>query len=266
MALTGLYAIHIELTSKCNKNCWICGRRKIERDYPELVTNYGDMDIALVEKIAKQVPEGILIHFHNNGEPLLYPHLLKALDLFGHCIRHFDTNGKLLMKQYSSIIERCEVITVSVIPNDPDGDEQYEIVKKFLEDRGNRKPRVIIRFNGDVLDKRRWIDLGVMTIDRILHSPMGSYDYEKKVVIPEVGFCLEILNHLSIDRFGKVSPCVRFDPEDKLIIGDLNTQTLEEIWNGKKRKEYLQKHIDGKRNEIPLCNECEYWGIPRGLL
>ena len=28
--------LNIELTSRCNKNCWMCGRRKVDRDYPEI--------------------------------------------------------------------------------------------------------------------------------------------------------------------------------------------------------------------------------------
>lgn len=43
MALNGLGTINIELTSRCNKNCWMCGRRKVDREYPELALNYGDM-------------------------------------------------------------------------------------------------------------------------------------------------------------------------------------------------------------------------------
>ena len=49
MALNGLGTINIELTSRCNKNCWMCGRRKVDR---ELALNYGDMDFDLVKHIA----------------------------------------------------------------------------------------------------------------------------------------------------------------------------------------------------------------------
>ena len=57
--LDGLANINIELTSRCNKKCWMCGRRKIERDYPELALQYDDIDFALVQKIAKQLPPNV---------------------------------------------------------------------------------------------------------------------------------------------------------------------------------------------------------------
>ena len=63
----GLSTVNIELTSRCNKSCWMCGRRKIDREYPEIAMDYGDMDFSLVKKIAKQLPEGIVVQFHNNG-------------------------------------------------------------------------------------------------------------------------------------------------------------------------------------------------------
>ncbi len=263
--LTGLYAIHLELTSRCNKSCWMCGRRKIDRDYPDIAIKYGDMDINLVRRIAKQIPAGILMHFHNNGEPLVYPYFAIALRAFKHCIRHFDTNGKLLVEKANEIIDNCDAVTVSVIPKDPESDKQYETVKEFLKIKRDRKPRLLVRFNGDVNKSERWKNLRIMIINRILHAPMGSYNYEKRIVKPEIGICLEVLNHLAIDRFGNVSNCVRFDYKKELVIGNLNKQTLDEIWNSKERKEMVKKHINGERNTLPLCKECDYWGIPRGL-
>jgi 2-iminoacetate synthase ThiH len=42
--LNGLFNINVELTDRCNKTCWICGRRKRERENPDLKLYYGDMD------------------------------------------------------------------------------------------------------------------------------------------------------------------------------------------------------------------------------
>ena len=85
--LDGLSTVNIELTSRCNKCCWMCGRRKVDRLYPELKKNYGDMDFKLLETIEEQLPDDIVIQFHNNGEPLLYPRLNDALKLFNNRIR-----------------------------------------------------------------------------------------------------------------------------------------------------------------------------------
>ena len=77
----GLANVNIELTNRCNKKCWMCGRRKVEKDYPELVLNYGDMDFELVARIADQLPPDIVVQLHNNGEGLLYPRFGEAASL-----------------------------------------------------------------------------------------------------------------------------------------------------------------------------------------
>ena len=68
---SGLTTVNLELTSRCDKNCWMCGRRKIDREHPEIAINYGDMDFRLVEQIAFQLSPNIVAQFHNNGESRL---------------------------------------------------------------------------------------------------------------------------------------------------------------------------------------------------
>ena len=97
--MNGLTTINVELTNKCNKNCWCCGRRAREKDNPNLILEYSDMDFALIEKIAKQAPDNIVIQLHNNGESLLYPRFGDAVKLFSKQITNVVTNGKLLVEK-----------------------------------------------------------------------------------------------------------------------------------------------------------------------
>jgi radical SAM protein with 4Fe4S-binding SPASM domain len=231
--------------------------RKRDKDH---IIDYGDMDFNLLEKIASETPNGTLVQFHWNGEPTLYPRLKDALGLFKHCIRQFDTNGKLLVHKADEIIDNLDVLTVSVIENDL---TQYNIVEAFNKIKKSRKPRMIYRCLGDVYSGI-WRQLQGDIVKRVLHAPEGSFDYEKEVVKPEHGICLDMFDHLAIDRFGNVSPCVRYDPEGENIIGNINDDSLMDIWNGKTRKDMLQKHINGDRNLINFCSRCNYFGIPVG--
>ena len=36
MAFEGLAVVNVELNNTCNKACWICGRRKREKEHPEM--------------------------------------------------------------------------------------------------------------------------------------------------------------------------------------------------------------------------------------
>nr|MCK4929850.1 SPASM domain-containing protein [Nanoarchaeota archaeon] len=262
--LNGLSTVNVELTSRCNKNCWCCGRRRIERDYPELTLKYGDMDFELVKKIAKQLPPNIMVQLHNNGEGTLYPKFGEAVKLFHRQITNIVTNGKLLVEKADEIIDNLDTITISILENDPEADEQYKTIKEFLRLKGDRKPQVVFRLNGDV-DSSRYEKFGCTITRRILHAPLGSFNYKKRdPTIPEVGICLDFLNHMAINSHGKVSICVRFDPKGLGVIGDANKQSLEEIWNSEKRMKWLEYHKQGRRDKVPLCSYCHFWGVPTG--
>ena len=258
-----LSTVNVELTSRCNKNCWMCGRRKIDRNYPETKTNYGDMEFQLIKSVAKQLPKRIVVQFHDNGEPLLYPRFKEAIGLFNRQIKCMDTNGKLIVEKADEIIGSLDTLTISTFENDGEADEQYMLIKKFLKIKGDRKPNVIIRCLGK-MNLDRYKKLGCILATRILHSPMGSFKYEKNPTVPEIGICLDLISHMVIRKDGKVSICVRFDPMGLGVIGDCTKTALIDIWNGPKRKKWLKYHIEGNRNKVPLCRCCEFWGVPTG--
>ncbi|OGV37064.1 MAG: hypothetical protein A2X48_04440 [Lentisphaerae bacterium GWF2_49_21] len=263
--LSGLANINIELTSRCNKNCWICGRRKVERDMPELALKYGDMPFELVRKIVRQLPRNVVVQLHNNGEPLLYPEFGKAVALFKNQITNIVTNGKLLLEKADEIIGNLDTMAISVFEKDPEADEQFRIIEKFFEIKRDRKPYTILRLNGDV-DEARYQKFGSVFAKRALHAAMGSFSYKKaSPTVPEIGICLDFLHHLAINSLGEVSICVRFDPKRLGVIGNVNTQTLDDIWNSDKRLKWLGLHKSGKRKNIPLCSFCEFWGVPTGV-
>jgi len=238
----------------------MCGRRKLEKEYPEI--KWGDMDYELVKRIAHQLPNDIVVQFHDNGEPLLYPSFGEALLLFQGQVRCLDTNGKLLLEKAGEIIGNLDTITISTFEKDPECYEQLSILKKFLKIKGDRKPGVIIRCLGDVQLRKAYEETGCIIANRVLHAPEGSFKYRKPPAVPEIGICLDFLNHFAIKRDGYVAHCVRFDPHRKGIIGDANTTSLEDIWNGKVRALYKSFHIKGERKKVPLCETCDYWGCP----
>jgi len=240
----------------------MCGRRKVEIDYPELTLKYGDMDYSLIKKISTQLPPGIVVQLHNNGEALLYPRFGDAVKLFRKQITNIVTNGKLLVEKADEIINNLDTLAISIIENDPEADEQHAIINKFLKIKGEKKPFVILRLNGEV-DTKKYQKFGLIMATRILHSPLGSFNYRRNVpTIPEIGMCWDFLHHLAINKNGLVSICVRFDPKGLGVIGDANKEPLLKIWNNSKRTKWLNLHKKGLRNKIPLCSYCHFWGVP----
>jgi len=81
----------METTTRCNASCFYCGRPK---------TNH-DMDFELFKAIIDLVPNTKEIHLNTRGEPLLYPHLIEALEYCKERDKRvqFYTNGSLLTRR-----------------------------------------------------------------------------------------------------------------------------------------------------------------------
>ncbi len=262
MAFNALGTINIELTSRCNKNCWMCGRRKVDREYPELALDYGDMDFGLVEELSRQIPPGIVVQFHRDGDALMYPRFGEAVSLFPKNIRNIVTNGKLLVAKAGEIIDNLETLSISIFENDEEAEEQKELIAEFLSIKGIRKPYVTLRLIGEV-DQTPYEKFGQRFVRRVLHNPMGSFGYVKRSpCVPEIGICWDFLQHPCINRKGDMYICVRFDPSGLGRLGNVSQQSVEEMWNGEQRRHWLALHVAGRRNEVPLCSKCEYWGVP----
>ena len=114
------------------------------------------------------------------------------------------------------------------------------------------------------MDLDKYKELGCIIATRVLHAEMGSFKYKKTPTVPEIGICLDLLNHIAITRDGKVSICVRLDPRELGVIGDCTTAPLVDIWNSPRRRAWIKHHIEGRRDKVPLCSYCEFWGVPTG--
>lgn len=249
--------INIELTSRCNKHCSFCSRW--QNDKPK-----GDISLELLEKIEPQLDDHIVVHLHNNGEPLLYPHLWRVFEIYKNKITQFDTNGILLIDKAEQI-KKANIISVSIVQDDRLAKEQMEIIKEYVKIKPDNQ-RFLARCVGDI-DYERMNEikkLGLPIIKRVIHDKSGRNSYTKEVIKPEDYICRDFLNHPAIDYLGNFYICVKYDRYGRGIIGNVNIESIKEIWYGSKRHEYLKHHLNGERELVPFCKDCEYYGYPNG--
>lgn len=262
VSLSGLSQINLELSSRCNKTvlCAFCGHQDANIN-PGLV--YGDIEFSLLERVRSQLTPGIVVQFHRDGEPTVYPRLRDALSLFSGFVTSVVTHGENLVRRANDLINLCTTLTVSVFRGDPDGPMQFEIVKEFLRLKGVQSPMVLIKIVGDYPNSP-WEDLHVPIIRRLIHQPTGNTKYAHHApTIPEVGICLDALHHPSIDWRGRVFLCNRLDPADANYLGSLREQSLESIWNGERRRVWVLAHSQGRRDlASDLCKTCTFYGVP----
>ena len=60
---------------------------------------------------------------------------------------------------------------------------------------------------------------------------------------------------LNVHFDGNVVPCC-IDYNDEVVLGNVENETLQEIWNGTKMQLFRRLHLDGKQNTISLCKNC----------
>ncbi len=263
--LTGLRQVNIELTSRCDRHtlCAFCGHQD-RKTNPNL--QFGDMDFKLLYSIYEQIAPPIVASFHRDGDPLVYPSLGEALYLFKEFPVSIVTHGEALNRRADDIIDKCTTVTVSVIPNDPDRDIQLASIAGFLRKKGALRPMFQLKFVGAIEPKAviEYEKFGVPIIGRALHSKKGSFLYHRiEPAVPEIRVCLDFLGNPTVDWRGRVFACNRLDTESRGQIGDLNEQSLDEIWNGPVRQAMLQAHLAGRRDLANnLCKACTFWGIP----
>lgn len=279
--------INIEPTNQCNLRCNMCPRQDQTRAV-------GEMDIALFEKIADEISRHAPaeVRLHKDGEPLMAPHIFDFIEYIKtvapSTLLNMDTNALLLDEEKAARIldSRLDVLLFSVNAATADtykkvrGSTKYDKmianIERFLamrKERGHVWPRVKVQLivMADTKDeiglfKEQW---GGHEVD-VLLIPAINWGGHR----PEVGSlmrlprrrypCTFLFNSFSVNWDGKVSFC-NVDFDHLGIIGDLNEQTIEEIWKGPGFARYRELHKKRKWGEVDLCRECNYWAYTRNV-
>jgi radical SAM protein with 4Fe4S-binding SPASM domain len=236
-----------------------------------------------------------LLQLYKDGEPLIhkrfpdmvsYAKKAKVADVVST-----TTNGALLTEELSGrIIESgLDQIRVSIIHVT---DEAYKEIAQTYNDYAKIKEnvgflyrekkrlkgglRVIVKINDSALteeEKRKFTEdfasnCDVVRIDSMMGWSLSEVkDFTLGVQVTtgmdgvsplrERSVCPEPFSRLAINFDGQVSVCC-VDWSYGTIVGDLRTESLKEIWNGEKLREFRMAHLNGQRESIPACANCQY--------
>jgi radical SAM protein with 4Fe4S-binding SPASM domain len=78
----------------------------------------------------------------------------------------------------------------------------------------------------------------------------------KKNNFDKNAICNAFWNYITITWDGKVLICC-LDWDAKYIVGDVNKNSIEQIWNNKKYRSFRRMVLNGKVKDIPLCKRCD---------
>lgn len=69
--------------------------------------------------------------------------------------------------------------------------------------------------------------------------------------------CPLVMYMMTVNSNGKISIC-NDDWQMAHDIGDVNTESLSDIWNGQKLRDFRLMHLEGRKHENSACHHCDY--------
>ncbi len=274
--------ILIENTNCCNAQCVMCPRETLSR-------KRGFMEFGLFEKIIREVSSvkrKPVVHLHGFGEPLLDESLPERIMLAKACgIKHtyLVTNASLLFPEIAKKIINAglDVMKISFYGTD---DESYRATMRRLDfnvaldnirefvrirkDLNKRTPKLILQYlpqeaNGgktkefqslwhSVLDKRAGDCLNFCSLDNFGGGRAYNRLGEKIVSV-----CFYPWSALSVLWDGRAVTCC-VDYNGVQGVGDLNFQTVMEIWNGPVLSRIRSNFGKSDYSAFPTCLCCDW--------
>jgi len=286
--------LFIDPSSICNFRCRFCpnGHQEIIKDSGRTQCT---MDFDLYKKIIDDLKEFDkplkTLRMYKDGEPLLNKNFAKMVKYAkdSGCVQYIDTttNGFLITEERMKPIIEAGLDKINISVNGLSNGQFLRFAEKrviFHDYVENIKSLYNIKENCEIVIKipRELIH---EVVDDYFYKIFGDYcdrifiensmncwpkfDVEKKAnmqvskekgiynqPISEVNCCPYIFYSMSVNSDGLVSVCF-LDWQHKMIIGDVKTQSIKEIWDGFKIFKYQFMNLDRKRKEHPICGKCQ---------
>jgi radical SAM protein with 4Fe4S-binding SPASM domain len=273
----------IEPTNACMMNCLMCPRKQMKRK-----VQY--MDFELFKRIIDQAKWDDNLWIHNFGDPLLHP---KIIDMIKYVAKkgikaRISTNPNLLSEKMCNNLINSGLYEL-MISLDAIDDKTYKYIRgpnanyntavkninRFLRLKKENKSKIkvtmaMVQMKANKYDvekyKEIWTKEGMDSLSIHKISILDASDakiveqgddelFSKQFKHKENNFCAEPWIGMVVTASGKVVTCC-LDYDEKYIVGDLNKESLKDIWNNGKMQ-LIRKQVQKKiLHQNPLCKTC----------
>jgi hypothetical protein len=217
------------------------------------------------------------VRVHNYGEAFLDRHLIEKIRYAkDRGIKEVGliSNGSLITDRVAEgmINAGLDAINISV---DASGREVFESTRLGLNydkvianierivriraEAGKRRPKLILSFvrQNNSVDEQAFIEHWRTIADKIhvtdLHNWAGTLNTDSDVNYP----CYRPWLTFTVLWDGRVSLCCA-DFDGRTVLGDLNTSTIQQVWNGDAYRAARRQHLEHGGPEV--CQSCD---LPR---
>lgn len=239
--------IEVETINRCNGNCSFCPVNRKD-DPREKAVMTRELFESIVGQLADMDYDGRFTTFSNN-EPLLDDRILEfnlyAREHLPHARMHLFTNGTLLT--LDKFIALADILDELVIDN---YQQELKLIKPCQEiaDYCERHPE---------LTKK--VTIVLRKPNEILTSRGGTAPNRQELVQYGKDRCILPYKQMIVRPDGKVSLCCN-DAVGKYTLGDLNHETLQEIWYGAKFQMVRKCLYEGREN-WGNCKYCDTFSL-----
>ncbi len=276
--------LDIELAGNCNLKCSMCWQSG------RLDTPLGLMKDDMYKSIIDNgIPAGMsAIKLQSRGESTLHPRLA---DLAAYAksagVRdvQLTTNGIILdkPKKLESLMEAgLDKLIFSIDEqHDESAREIYgdraphlpDVVKRTFEMRERKGIKTRIRIqtfapDGQTQEERLDEIKGIYPdADEYLINLLWDSDVEHDSLADladgyDLYPCSYLWTRLVVFWNGDVTLCCR-DYNCSLKLGNINDNSVEEIWMGERMQELRRAHAEGRRREVDVCKHCDMASKPK---
>ena len=261
--------VQIEATNICNAKCTFCPRDDMKR-------RQGTMEMALFTKIVDECASlGIgHVRMHNYGEAFVdrrLPEKIAYAKAKGISEVGVITNGSLLGPDVAKAVVEAGLDAIN-ISLDAAGKETFESTRLGLKydkvianveglvrirrELGRQRPKLILSFvrQDNSAEEQAFIDHWSTVADKIhiteLHNWAGTLKRRADVNFP----CYRQWLTFTVLWDGRVSLCCA-DLDGHVVLGDLNTQTIADVWNSEAYRRVRREQLESGGPAI--CRSCD---------
>lgn len=269
--------IRFEVSTRCNYNCIICPREKLTRKKETMSLK---LFKELFDKIRKESGQYDTLTFPGMGEPLIDRSLGKKIEYAKK--KNFTvlmlTNAFFLtVDKFKELEEHgLDSIRVSLYGDTPESYKKvhrvlaagtFEKIKKNLTkiSKMKRSTQLLLTYNVvegiNDSETQQWIDYWSGKADLLEvwrpHNWAGGRGY-RNVQKKKLKTCGRPFNTpLQVQVDGTVNMCC-FDFNGELLLGDLRTQSLKDIFRSPMFKKIVKCHTSGNfKNSGLICEYCD---------
>lgn len=270
--------IQLETTNVCNADCCFC-------PYTSMRRPKGTMSLDLCKRILDEAATVAVVEevtFTGLGETLLDRYLLERIRYARKVLApgvkiDLYTNGSLLRPKTTDALIAAGLDVLYISLNATTHEKRFEIMK--LEDFDQVTGYTQYALDASKGTQMRVIVKGVASKDLMevgeheqfqenwggdwnkggaaylhLEGNWAGKTGAKMRTLPRSA-CARALSQIMVLWDGRVSLCC-FDAEGEVVLGDLNHQTLREVFEGPKAYGIREAHVNGRRSELELCRTC----------